>query len=70
MKLIVNGKEVNLEKKGNYLTLDSAIKQLGFNKHLIVIEFNGTILTPKKWSDQQLSDGDILEIVTIVGGGS
>jgi len=37
---------------------------------LVVVEFNGLILTPDRWAEQQVKDGDSLEIVTIVGGGS
>ena len=37
---------------------------------LIVIELNGTILPPINWPNQKLENGDRLEIVTIVGGGS
>jgi sulfur carrier protein len=34
------------------------------------VEYNGLILTPERWEAQQVQDGDNLEIVTIVGGGS
>jgi sulfur carrier protein len=36
----------------------------------VVVEFNGLILTPDLWAAQHVKDGDSLEIVTIVGGGS
>lgn len=39
------------------------------NPRLIAIEYNGEILHRQFWESTCLSDGDRLEIVTIVGGG-
>jgi sulfur carrier protein len=49
--------------------LNQFIEQLGLNPHLVVIEYNGEILHRQYWQSAILQDGDILEIVTIVGGG-
>jgi len=46
------------------------VEQLGHHPKLVVVEFNGLILTPDRWAEQAVQDGDSLEIVTIVGGGS
>ena len=45
-------------------------KVLLFYKNIIVIEYNGAILNQEMWEAQIVKDGDNLEIVTIVGGGS
>ena len=70
MKLTVNGeiKIINSPQRG--MDLDLAIKELGYNPKLIVIEFNGSIIDPIKWKKQIIKEGDQLEIVTIVGGGA
>ena len=49
---------------------DQVIEALGHHPKLVVVEFNGLILTPDRWAEQAVKDGDSLEIVTIVGGGS
>ncbi len=70
MKLIVNGKLTTLNPQPTPPTLENVLKLLGHNLSLIVVEFNGTILPPTNWEQQQVKDEDSLEIVTIVGGGS
>ena len=68
MQLTVNGEKRNL--KADLTRLDQVIEALGHHPRLVVVEFNGLILSPDLWAKQQVSDGDSLEIVTIVGGGS
>ena len=68
MQLTVNGEKRNL--KADLTQLDQVIEALGHHPRLVVVEFNGLILSPDLWAKQQVSDGDSLEIVTIVGGGS
>ena len=70
MRLTINGEIKAIEPTQDSPTLASLIKQLGHHPRLIVVEFNGTILTPEYWEQQRIKDGDSLEIVTIVGGGS
>jgi sulfur carrier protein len=68
MQLKVNGEHHNL--KAGLNQLDQVVKELGYHPKLVVVEFNGLILTPDLWAQQEVNDGDSLEIVTIVGGGS
>ena len=70
MNITINGKETILNTNVKPLTLATVVEQLGHHPQLIVIEFNGKILESKQWSTQLVRDGDKLEIVTIVGGGS
>ena len=68
MQLTVNGEQRDLEE--GLTQLDQVVEALGHHPKLVVVEFNGLILTPDLWAQQQVKDGDSLEIVTIVGGGS
>ena len=68
MKITVNGEKRILNI--NSLNLYDLIEQLKYHPKLIVVEYNGKILPPNKWRDQQVKDEDTLEIVTIVGGGA
>ncbi len=70
MNLEVNGEIKEIKLTTQEATLTKVIKKLDFNPSLIVVELNGAILAPKKWDTQKIKDGDKLEIVTIVGGGS
>lgn len=64
----VNGEQRQLDAGAN--SLAAVVEQLGHHPKLVVVEFNGLILTPDRWADQPVHDGDSLEVVTIVGGGS
>lgn len=52
------------------LNLEQALLELGYQPRLVVVEFNGTILPRQAWSAQPVVESDVLEVVTIVGGGS
>lgn len=51
------------------LFLPRLLEHLHLNPRLIAIEYNGEILHRQFWERQSVSNGDRLEIVTIVGGG-
>ena len=52
------------------LNLEQALLELGYQPLLVVVEFNGTILPRQLWPAQPVVESDVLEVVTIVGGGS
>jgi sulfur carrier protein len=45
------------------------LEQKGLNPRLVAVEYNGEILHRQYWEETQMSQGDRLEVVTIVGGG-
>lgn len=51
------------------LTLPQFLEQQGLNPRLIAVEYNGEILHRQFWEQTEIKSGDVLEIVTIVGGG-
>ena len=51
------------------LTILELIDYLGFNKNVIVIDYNGIILEKKFWEFTRLQMEDYLEILSIAGGG-
>jgi sulfur carrier protein len=67
IQLRVNGEPRSC---GAGLSLDLALERLGYRPQLVVVEFNGTILPRSRWSEQPVVESDVLEVVTIVGGGS
>ena len=68
MKIKVNGETKDYSP--NPSNLQELIKLLGYQPQTIVVEFNQKIMAPKYWQRQELRNGDEIEIVTIVGGGS
>ncbi len=70
MKLKING-EVKIFKKSNEeCFLEGLLEHLGYKPQLVVVELNGEIINPKFWINTKIKNGDCLEVVTIVGGGS
>ena len=70
MNIKLNGEIKNINHSDAKLFLDALIKHLGYQPQLIVVELNGLIINPKDWSKKRIKNGDCLEVVTIVGGGS
>ena len=70
MKIKLNGESKIIDLSNEELFLEILITHLGFQPQLIVVELNGTIINPQDWVNTKIKDGDSLEVVTIVGGGS
>ena len=66
MKLLINGEEKNV---GNVSTVAELLKFLNLEKAFVAVEVNRQLVPKAQHLDFVLRDGDILEIVTLVGGG-
>jgi len=66
MNLIINGDERQLTAE----TLGALIQELGMKSDRVAIELNREIVHKDRWAQTRLKDGDRLEIVHFVGGGS
>ena len=64
--LNINGSEYLFD---SMLTVLDLINYLGFNKNVIVIDYNGILLEKGFWKETQLKNKDFLEILSIAGGG-
>tara|TARA_B100000424_G_C22541308_1_gene308440 strand:+ start:179 stop:388 length:210 start_codon:yes stop_codon:yes gene_type:complete len=69
MKIKVNGEEKKIELDHENALLSTALNAMGYKANTIVVELNNLIINSTKWDEVKLKDGDILEIVSIVGGG-
>jgi thiamine biosynthesis protein ThiS len=67
MNLTINGENRVLEKAG---TLSALVEQLGMKQDRVAIELNREIVSRDQWPETALKEGDRLEIVHFVGGGS
>ena len=70
MKLTINGEIKNINPSNKDYSLEDLIKNLGNQPQLVVVELNGIIVNRQNWRITKIKEGDCLEIVTIVGGGS
>jgi sulfur carrier protein len=68
ISFIFNGELYNLQTY-KLFTLRDLIRFFNYKENLVVLEYNGKILNPKKWLKIKLKNHDHLEILTIVGGG-
>jgi sulfur carrier protein len=67
IELLVNGEPRQVPAG---LPLEDLLTVLGYRPQLVVVEFNGEILPRQRWTSQPVTASDVLEVVTIVGGGS
>ncbi len=66
MNIILNGKKKFIVDK---LSLAELVKNVCQETDHVIVELNGKIIKRQQWHKLLLSDGDVLEFVTIVGGG-
>jgi sulfur carrier protein len=64
--LTVNGEKRKLERP---VKLTAFLETLEFNPRYVAVACNGTVLQRQQWPEVVLQDGDVLEIVRMVGGG-
>jgi sulfur carrier protein len=64
--LQVNGRRVELDGPTALLTY---LEKLGVSPRAVAVELNGVIIERSAYEDARLSDGDVVEIVRMVGGG-
>lgn len=70
MKLHINGEERNFSDADALSTLAVLIEIMGMKADRVAVELNRDIVPRDRWAATQLNDGDRLEIVHFVGGGS
>lgn len=51
------------------LTISDLIDYFGYNKSLLVVEYNQFVCNKTEWNKIFVQTNDIIEFVTIVGGG-
>jgi thiamine biosynthesis protein ThiS len=66
MSLLVNGERHDAPADATVLEL---LRALGIRGR-VAVERNGTVLRQAEHEDTHLKDGDVLEVVTFVGGGA
>ena len=65
-KLNING---SMYLFNSSFTILELMDYLGFNKNVIVIDYNGVIVQKSLWEKTYIQTNDSLEILSIAGGG-
>jgi sulfur carrier protein len=67
ISLTVNGKKRELDGETD---LPSFLRTLEVDPRLVAVAYNGEVIPKDKYGGIRLRDGDSLEVVRMVGGGS
>ncbi len=67
MHLIVNGERI--EVSNGPLTVEGLVALRGFQGTACAVEVNKALVPRRERDSRELREGDIVEIVTLVGGG-
>jgi sulfur carrier protein len=70
MKLQINGEERDFSVAPSLFTLAALVESLGMKADRVAVELNREIVPRDRWAETRLADGDRLEVVHFVGGGS
>lgn len=70
MTLYINGDERAFPDSPTPFTLASLVETLEMKSDRVAVELNRDIVPRDRWAETPLRDGDRLEIVHFVGGGS
>jgi sulfur carrier protein len=66
MQATVNGERKELPEG---LTVADLLRHLGVRGERVAVERNGAVVKRARHADETIAPGDVLEIVTFVGGG-
>jgi sulfur carrier protein len=66
MQATVNGEAMELPDD---TTVSALLQRLGVRSDRVAVERNGEVVKKARHGEQKLASGDVLEIVTFVGGG-
>jgi len=67
MKITLNGQIKEFPQAPN---LENIIGQFCKNKNPVIAELNGEIIKNPRWKETIVHEGDTIELVSFVGGGS
>ena len=70
MKVQINGEDREFPSSTDSISLSALVEQLGMKPDRVAIELNRDIIPRDRWNETILHEGDRLEVVHFVGGGS
>jgi sulfur carrier protein len=70
LTVLLNGQNECLESLEEGVSLEAVINGLGLKADRVAVEHNGEIVPRSRWAGCQVRDGERLEVVHFVGGGT
>jgi sulfur carrier protein len=70
LTLMLNGQSRNFPNLSPSATLNLLVTELGLQGDRVAIEHDGEIVPRAHWTQRVLNEGDKLEVVHFVGGGT
>ena len=70
MHLVINGDKRDFPELQDGADVHALVQLLGFRADRVALETNGDIIPRTAWADTLLAEGDKLEVVHFVGGGT
>jgi thiamine biosynthesis protein ThiS len=70
MQFVLNGQSREFPQLAPGANLQDLIADLNLKGDRVAVEHNGTIVPRAEWANAALSEGDRLEVVHFVGGGT
>ena len=67
MRIILNGKPETIDARA---TVADLLERLELAPVRVAVEINEELVTRRTFGETQIHDGDLIEVVTFVGGGS
>ncbi|MFO7766844.1 MAG: sulfur carrier protein ThiS [Pelovirga sp.] len=66
MQITING---NDKQVSQHATVTDLFNLVAINPEQVVVEHNGSIISPADYDQTTLNDGDVIELIQFVGGG-
>ena len=66
LQVIINGKPKEIRELKNIFEL---LQDSKINPRAVVVEINNSLIQQEKWPETILNQGDIIEIISFMGGG-
>jgi sulfur carrier protein len=67
MKVIINGEQIELPRP---MTIAEYVAELPADARHVAVARNGEVVPRHLWAQVTLQEGDVLEVVRMVGGGA
>lgn len=64
--ITLNGQKTDIKQN---ITLTELLEEKKFRIALVAVEYNGQILKKDEYENTVLRDGDVIEVVSFMGGG-
>lgn len=66
IKATINGRQEELEQS---LSIWAFVKSLPVKSRFVAVAKNGEVVPRERWREADIAEGDVIEVVRMIGGG-